>query len=124
MKRTFNLFFLLPLMLGFPNFNENPKLPQTKNNFSNQYRIQLEQDTLKTMSGAPSDLIMTELTGPDLTPSPACLAVAPTGEVYVGVDMIGPLGRDMGKGFIRRFVDSDNDGSMDEHTDYEIGRAH
>lgn len=118
MKRTFNLFFLLPLMLGFPNFNENSELPQTKSNFTNQSGIRSGQDTLKIMSGAPSDLIMTEFTGPDLTPSPACLAVAPTGEVYVGVDMIGSLGKDMGKGFIRRFVDSDNNGSMDKHTDF------
>lgn len=78
MKRTFNLFFLLPLMLVFPNFNENSEIPQTKSNFTNQSGIRSGQDTLKTMSGAPSDLIMTEFTGPDLTPSPACLAVAPT----------------------------------------------
>jgi putative heme-binding domain-containing protein len=79
---------------------------------------ELSVDTLKTLSGGPSELIITPFTGPDLTPSPACLAVAPTGEVYVGVDMIGSLGKDMGKGFIRRFVDENNDGIMDKHTEF------
>src|SRR5690606_28992458 len=35
-----------------------------------------------------------------------------------GVDMIGSLGKDMGKGYIRRFVDADQDGKMDNHTDF------
>ncbi|MDE0897043.1 MAG: hypothetical protein OSB10_10720, partial [Planctomycetota bacterium] len=30
----------------------------------------------------------------DVTPSPACLAVAATGEVFVGVDQIGSLGKE------------------------------
>ncbi|MEO5998659.1 MAG: hypothetical protein ABIN89_17990, partial [Chitinophagaceae bacterium] len=48
----------------------------------------------------PAELEVTNYTGPDLTPSPACLAVAPTGEVFVGVDMIGSLGKTPGKGSI------------------------
>lgn len=66
----------------------------------------------------PSDLQIMGFSGHDLTPSPACLAVAPTGEVYVGVDMIGSLGKEPGKGMIMRLVDCNNDGIIDQHTIY------
>lgn len=66
----------------------------------------------------PSELTITKFSGPDVTPSPACLAVAPTGEVFVGVDMIGSLGKDPGKGRILKLIDKDNDGKMDEHIDF------
>ena len=66
----------------------------------------------------PPELTITNFAGPDVTPSPACLAVAPTGEVYVGVDMIGSLGKDPGKGHILKLIDKDNDGKMDEHVDF------
>ncbi|GAB3529496.1 hypothetical protein GCM10027443_08920 [Pontibacter brevis] len=64
----------------------------------------------------PSDLKVTTFAGPELTPSPATLAVAPTGEVYVGVDMMGSLGKDPEKGSIVKLVDSNNDGQVDQHT--------
>lgn len=67
---------------------------------------------------APAELTITKFSGPAVTPSPACLAVAPTGEVFVGVDMIGSLGKDPGKGRILKLVDKDNDGKMDQHTDF------
>ncbi|WP_406827060.1 hypothetical protein [Pedobacter sp. KACC 23697] len=67
---------------------------------------------------SPPGLTITNFAGPDVTPSPACLAVAPTGEVYVGVDMIGSLGKDPGKGHILKLIDKDNDGKMDEHIDF------
>ncbi|MBS0029280.1 DUF7133 domain-containing protein [Chitinophaga sp. 22321] len=66
----------------------------------------------------PAELNITRFAGPSVTPSPACLAVAPTGEVFVGVDMIGSLGKDPGKGRILKLVDKDNDGKMDAHTDF------
>lgn len=66
----------------------------------------------------PPELIITQFTGPDITPSPACLAVAPTGEVYVGVDMIGSLGKEPGKGRIVKLIDSNNDGKLDKHTNF------
>lgn len=68
----------------------------------------------------PPGLTTTRFAGPDITPSPACLAVAPTGEVFVGVDMIGSLGKDPGKGRILKLVDKDNDGKMDEHTEFAV----
>lgn len=75
-------------------------------------------DSLGASLNWPSELEITGFAGPDLTPSPACLAVAPTGEVYVGVDMIGSLGKDPGKGSIVRLVDCNNDGIMDSHTEF------
>lgn len=74
---------------------------------------ELELDSL----GADStELIMTNFAGPDLVPSPSCLAVASTGEVFVGVDMIGSLGKTPGLGSIVRLVDANHDGEMDSHT--------
>ncbi|MBC3784683.1 DUF7133 domain-containing protein [Spirosoma utsteinense] len=66
----------------------------------------------------PPDLQVTNFTGPDLTPSPACLAVAPTGEVFVGVDKQGSLGKKPDMGAVVRLVDSDNDGKVDQHTTF------
>ena len=117
MKRTLNLI-LFPLLLGLVQSADKPESPRIKSTtiaLTNKTQL---GDTLATLPGAPEDLLMTSFTGPDLTPSPACLAVAPTGEVFVGVDMIGSLGKDMGKGFIRRFVDADHDGKMDNYTDF------
>lgn len=75
-------------------------------------------DTLASSLGWPKDLKITGFAGPNLTPSPACLAVAATGEVFVGVDMIGSLGKDPGKGMIIRLVDCNNDGVLDNYTEF------
>lgn len=75
-------------------------------------------DSLAASSNWPKELQITGFSGPKLTPSPACLAVAPTGEVYVGVDMIGSLGKTPGKGMIVKLVDCNNDGIIDSHTEY------
>ena len=70
-------------------------------------------DSLAMENEWPDDLDITYFTGPDITPSPAALAVAPTGEVFVGVDMIGSLGKDPGKGYVAKLVDCNNDGVVD-----------
>ncbi|MGF6925002.1 putative heme-binding domain-containing protein [Chitinophaga sp. W2I13] len=72
----------------------------------------------QTTAPNPPELTITRFSGPDITPSPACLAVAPTGEVFVGVDMIGSLGKDPGKGRILKLIDKDNDGKMDQHIEF------
>ena len=74
------------------------------------------QDSLLKAVSWPADLNLTYFTGPGLTPSPACLAVAPTGEVYVGVDKMGSLGKKPDNGSIIKLVDTDNDGKVDQHT--------
>lgn len=73
-------------------------------------------DSLSQALGWPEELAVQAFSGPDLTPSPACLAVSPYGEVYVGVDAIGSLGKTPGKGRIVKLIDNDNDGKADEHT--------
>ena len=74
--------------------------------------------TVLTLSAAgnPADLTFTKYAGSDLAPSPACIAAAASGEVYVGVDLLGSLGKGPGKGRIVRFVDTDHDGKADKHT--------
>ncbi len=64
----------------------------------------------------PADLSYTKYAGNDLTPSPACLSAAATGEVYVGVDLLGSLGKGPGMGRIVRLVDTDHNGTADTHT--------
>lgn len=64
----------------------------------------------------PTDLSFSKFSGSDLTPSPACISVAATGEVYVGVDLLGSLGKGPGKGSVVRLVDKDHDGKADSHT--------
>ncbi len=49
---------------------------------------------------------------------PACIAVAPTGELFVGVDENGSLDREAHRGRIIRCVDTDNDGKADQFTTF------
>ena len=78
---------------------EEPKKEQAKEEYKN-----------------PEDIIISQFTGPDITPSPACMAVAPTGEVFVGVDKMGSLGKKPNMGSIVKLVDTNNDGEVDKHT--------
>ncbi|MCM8536216.1 MAG: NPCBM/NEW2 domain-containing protein [Lentisphaeraceae bacterium] len=64
----------------------------------------------------PADLEYTEFANNTKAPCPACLTVAPTGEVFVGVDQNGSLGKNPDKGKIIRLIDKDNDGVADEQT--------
>ena len=66
----------------------------------------------------PPELESIQFSGPKITPSPACLCAAATGEVFVGVDMLGSLGKGPGKGKIIRLIDADGDGVADKHTVY------
>lgn len=69
-----------------------------------------------TVQALPPELEKTRFSGPDITPSPACLSAHPNGDVYVGVDMLGSLGKGPGKGKIVRLRDTNHDGKADEHT--------
>lgn len=68
----------------------------------------------------PDELEITRFTGPEVTPSPACLSVAPTGEVFVGIDMMGSLGKAPNKGRILKLIDKDNNGTMDQHIEFAM----
>lgn len=73
---------------------------------------------IDSLGADSTELILTNFAGPDLVPSPSCLAVAATGEVFVGVDMIGSLGKTPGKGSIVKLVDNNHDGILDSHTEF------
>lgn len=75
-------------------------------------------NSLSAQMNWPEDLNITAFSGPEVTPSPAVLTVKSTGEVFVGVDMQGSLGKDPGKGSIQRLVDCNQDGTMDTHTEF------
>ncbi|MCF7567020.1 c-type cytochrome [Sabulilitoribacter arenilitoris] len=66
----------------------------------------------------PAEIDITPFAGPDIVPSPACLAVAANGEVYVGVDMMGSLGKEPNKGSIIKLIDSNNDGKADLFSEF------
>ena len=68
------------------------------------------------VSANPADLSSTRFASSDLTPSPTCLSAAADGRVFVGVDLLGSLGKGAGKGRIIRLSDSDLDGKADQHT--------
>lgn len=108
MKNTL-VFFLASMICLFSCQSKYPKLEQ-------KITTSPELLDLSKSLGWPKDLAMHLFSGPDLTPSPACLAVAVSGEVFVGVDQIGSLGREPGKGKIVKLVDSNNDGTADSHT--------
>ena len=116
LKFSIILSVVLAAFLGTYNYFGTSKQPA----FQTQTADTTADKTAKFMSQVkwPDGLTVTPFSGPELTPSPACIATAPTGEVFVGVDMIGSLGKDPGKGRIIRLVDTDNDGKMDKHTDF------
>ncbi len=64
----------------------------------------------------PSDLEAKRFSGPDVAPCPACLCASAQGDVFVGVDLNGSLGKGPGKGRIVKLVDRDRDGVADSHT--------
>lgn len=66
----------------------------------------------------PKELDISTYAGSDLTPSPACLSAHADGSVFVGVDLLGSLGKGPNKGYIVKLVDTDNDGKADKHTKF------
>ncbi|MDQ6479335.1 c-type cytochrome [Dyadobacter sp. LHD-138] len=109
LKITFTLISAFLMLMWFGPQHKNSG---TKKQSASYTRV----DSLPNASSWPAELKITHFAGPNLTPSPACLAVAPNGDVFVGVDMIGSLGKDPGKGRIVKLVDSDNDGKVDKHS--------
>ncbi|WP_295713633.1 c-type cytochrome [Mucilaginibacter sp.] len=119
LKVSFTFLFVVAFLGMFKYFTGTDfqkNQPQTTHSSLNQKTAL--SNRLPDSSRWPAGLTVTTFAGPDLTPSPACLAVAPTGEVFVGVDMIGSLGKTPGKGKILKLVDSDNDGKIDKHTEF------
>jgi putative heme-binding domain-containing protein len=103
------LVYAFLILLGFGWNAKQVEVNKPSNNL-------VKRDTLRNASKWPGELKLTNFAGSDLTPSPACLAVAATGELYVGVDKMGSLGKEPNKGSIVKLIDSDNDGKVDKHT--------
>ena len=49
---------------------------------------------------------------------PVCLTAAATGEVFVGVDEMGSLGKEAGRGKVLRCIDTDGDGTADQINEF------
>ena len=77
-------------------------------------------DKQKVSVTVPEELDAVLFSPNSVTPCVACLGVAPTGEVFAGVDQIGSLGKGGGKGRIVRLIDEDNDGVHDSYTIFAI----
>jgi putative heme-binding domain-containing protein len=85
-------------------------------NINKKEVLKIDNDSLPKGFSCPPELLANYYAGPSIVPSPSCLAVAPSGEVFVGVDMIGSLGKTPGKGRIVKLIDNDHNGKMDSHT--------
>lgn len=71
-------------------------------------------DALPKGVKAPAEFDVTVFAAPPDVGYPTCLAAAPTGELFVGVDENGSLDAKPGRGRVVRCVDSDGDGRADQ----------
>ena len=120
MKKSADLLNHAPFLFLFASLlllgcNEQPACEAVDNT-----QARAISDSLAQALSWPDELSITYFAGPEVTPSPACLAVAPTGEVFAGVDMMGSLGKDPGKGAIIKLVDCNHDGVADQHTQFAV----
>src|SRR5690606_22761719 len=82
------------------------------------YQYEAMTDSLAAGLKWPEDLDIRVFADAGLVPSPACMAVSALGDVYVGVDKMGSLGKDMGYGAIVKLIDCNGDGILDTHTEF------
>jgi putative heme-binding domain-containing protein len=69
---------------------------------------------------APAGWKVTLFAAPPDVRYPTCLAAAPTGEVFVGIDENGSLDAKPKRGRVVRCVDTDDDGRADRFTDFAL----
>lgn len=62
----------------------------------------------------PSGFQISLFASPPEVNYPVCLCAAPTGEVFVGIDKQGSLGKKSGQGRVVRCLDTDGDGQADQ----------
>ncbi len=67
---------------------------------------------------APAGFNVTLFGAPPQVNYPVCLTAAPTGEVFVGVDKTGSLGKEKGMGYVLRCLDTDGDGQADQINEF------
>lgn len=82
------------------------------------YQYTAMTDSLAATLVWPEDLDIQVFADGGIVPSPACLAVSALGDVYVGVDKMGSLGKEMGAGAIIKLVDCNGDGVLDAQTEF------
>lgn len=111
LKISLSLIYSLLFLLGFRSTDHHSGIA---------YKQSLPLDTAKNANGWPGEITVSNFAGSDLAPTPACIAVAATGEVFVGVDKIGSLGKTPGNGYVLKLVDSDNDGKVDKSTQFAM----
>src|SRR4051794_20726351 len=70
---------------------------------------------LKNVKAAPGFRVTLFAAPPEIS-YPVCLAAAPSGEVFIGIDENGSLGTKTNRGRILRCIDSDGDGRADQFT--------
>ena len=63
---------------------------------------------------APEGFNLTVFAKPPLVNYPVCLTAASTGELFVGIDEQGSLGKKKGRGRVVRCLDTDGDGKADQ----------
>ncbi|MEC3906568.1 HEAT repeat domain-containing protein [Tamlana sp. 2201CG12-4] len=104
------LLFLVIIIITFQNCGSDPSKALPIEDRIINVKIEANEN--------PEEISIIPFAGSDLVPSPACLAVSPSGEVYVGVDMMGSLGKEPGKGSIIKLIDSDKDGKADLYSEF------
>lgn len=87
-------------------------------NPASTYQYTAMTDSLAAGLKWPADLDIRVFADAALVPSPACMAVSALGDVYVGVDKMGSLGKEMGYGAIVKLIDCNGDGILDTHTEF------
>ena len=111
-KITISLVYGLFLLVGFGIFNSS----QTESSQISSIKI----DTLKNAEAWPGEISLSNFTSSDVTPSPACLAVSASGEVFVGIDKIGSLGKKPNLGYILKLTDENHDGKVDKSSTFAM----
>lgn len=85
-------------------------------NLATNYEFSHMTDSLKANLKWPENLDIQVFTDDKLVPSPSCLAASASGDVFVGVDKIGSLGKEIGQGAIVKLTDCNGDGILDSHS--------
>ncbi len=67
---------------------------------------------------APDGFEVSLFAGPPQVTYPVCITTSVGGEVFVGVDEQGSLGKDPGRGKVVRCIDTDGDGKADRFNDF------
>lgn len=92
-----------------PDLPELPKTASTQSSGTNATIADVQ---------APDGFNVTMFGNPPQLNYPVCIASAPTGEVFVGVDPQGSLGKEDGQGKVIRCIDVDGDGKADKFNEF------